>query len=231
MANQNYPLKNETLDYVRAIPALAMCRVRMEEDGRFTAVLDIGPERQVGDACPIGRGGATALEACEAMKAWLLDDLACEGRLGKKHYQPHWDSYAIHYRLGKHWETRQQLLPSIEAELALLQAPPRKSALWPYGYEGWTNSATYLVNMYMAQTPLLYDRVVALFKSGTLTAAQLKRVAIIVTNQSASDACGYFDGRLRLDDWAEGSINWEEMLDNWKVELTQRAHEEEVARG
>lgn len=231
MANRNYPLSKETLDFVRAIPALAMTSVRKEEDGRFTAFLDIGPKTYVADASPMGRGGATPQEACEAMRAWLLDDLACEGRLGKKQYQPHWDDYDIRYRLGKHWETMQQLLPSIEAGLELLQAPPRKSALLPPGYEGWTNSATYLVNLYTAQEPLLHARVVALFKSGKLTADQLKRVAPVVTNRSGSDACGYFDGKLRLDEWAEGAIDWGELTENWKSELTPSTPKEEVARG
>lgn len=218
MANRNYPLDAETLKFVEDLPALALVCIRKETSGRFTATLDLGPGRQLADPCPIGRGGATPQEAAESMKAWLLGDLACTGLLGKRQYQPHMDRYDVVYRHGEYWSAKLAQLPAIEAEMLLLQVP----APLPVAddYEGWTNSATYLVNLYTTQSPVLHARVVALFKAGRLTAAQLQKLVPVVRNQASQEGGGYALGRLHLDDWALGSISWSEMAENWLAELT-----------
>jgi len=64
---------------------------------------------------PSSAYGSTAQQACDRLKAHLLDDLRCMGLFGKRQYQPHWDGYDIKYRLGEHWTGKQ--LQALEAPI------------------------------------------------------------------------------------------------------------------
>lgn len=106
MANRYQPHSAEILAFVSAFPAEVLARVRPTGRGGFVATVDVGPKAYVSDA-DMPEYAATAQEACEKLKRSLLDDLACGGRWGKRHYQPHWDAYDLRYRLGEHWEAKQ----------------------------------------------------------------------------------------------------------------------------
>lgn len=219
MANRNQPLDQSILDFVQALPAAVFAQVRKEVSGRYSAFLDLGPKTYVSDASPGGCGGATPLDACEALKAWLLDDLSCGGRLGKRRYQPHWDGYDTRYRLGEHWLAKQARLAANPVGFDMLSdAEPRTQPALPR-YEGWANSATYLAKLYMAQEPVLHTRIVQLAKSGQLNVRSLKALAPVKVNHDEDAPCGYQAGKLCLDSWANGAIDWRELVANWKSEL------------
>lgn len=89
-------------------------------------------------------------------------------------------------------------------------------------YQGWTNSATFLANQYIQQEPSLHQAIVALYKTRCLTSTTLKELAPVVVNSDEDADCGYVKGVVRLDTWAEGEINWDEMVETWNAELTPR---------
>lgn len=91
------------------------------------------------------------------------------------------------------------------------------------GYQGWANSATFLANQYIQQESALHDRIVALHKAGALTVDTLRRVVPVETNTDEDADCGYVRGVIRLDTWAEGDINWAEMVENWGNDLGRKA--------
>lgn len=109
MANRNQPHTAELIAFVAAFPAEVLAMVRPTGRGSFVATVDVGPKSYVSDA-DMPEYAATAQEACEKVKLHLLDDLACGGQLGKRHYQPHWDAYDIRYRLGQYWTEKQASL-------------------------------------------------------------------------------------------------------------------------
>lgn len=105
MANNYQRHTDEILSFVSAFPAEVLTKVRPTGRGGFVATVDVGPQSYVSDA-DMPEYAATAQEACEKVKRHLLDDLACGGQWGKRHYQPHWDAYDVRYRLGRHWEEK-----------------------------------------------------------------------------------------------------------------------------
>lgn len=105
MANKNQPLAAEIIAFVAGFPSASMARCHQTERGNFVAVVDCGPRGYASDA-DMPEYGKTAAEACDRVKAHLLDDLECGGLLGKRRYQPHWDAFDIRYRLGRHWEEK-----------------------------------------------------------------------------------------------------------------------------
>lgn len=98
-------------------------------------------------------------------------------------------------------------------------------------YQGWTNSATFLLNQYMTQECLINDQMVAACKAEHINTesigAKMKAIAGTVTiNRDEDDdenmGCGLIDYRpatrhsncknkFRLDSWAEGEINFKEI--------------------
>jgi hypothetical protein len=223
MANSNEPLDRDTLDFVKVMPAGAISRIRTEDNSSFTAFLDLGPRVYVSDAAPMGCSGPTPSSAAEFMKAWLLDDLSCGARGGKRQYQPHWGSYDIVYRIGEYWKSKAARLKAegIEFEVTPCSSVVTSPAAQVEStYEGWTNSATYLVNLYQSQATDLYEKVASLFKSNTLTDRTLQALAKVDRTARNDEKYGYHGGVLYLDPWALGSVNWAELVDNWKNELT-----------
>jgi len=114
MANQGKALDDEVVRFVEQFPATIIARVRRKDDGGYIAVVDCGPQSFVSDA-DMPEYGSTAQQACDRLKAHLLDDLRCMGLFGKRQYQPHWDGYDIKYRLGEHWTGKQ--LQALEAPI------------------------------------------------------------------------------------------------------------------
>jgi hypothetical protein len=90
---------------VRSLPPSAVARARQLNGGGWVAVVDCGPNGYVSDA-DAPHYGPTAEDAMAQVHRWLLDDLACGGRLGKPQYQPHWDNYDVLYRLGDFWRVK-----------------------------------------------------------------------------------------------------------------------------
>lgn len=128
------PLPQEIIDYVAGFPPEVLAKVHSTDRFGFIASVDVGPETYVSDAdAPCY--APTPQEACAKLKAWLLDDLAGGGTLGKRWYQPHWDSYAIRYRLGKHWENKQADLiqnPMMDERLEQMPGRDMSSEAAPY---------------------------------------------------------------------------------------------------
>lgn len=86
-------------------------------------------------------------------------------------------------------------------------------------YQGWSNSATFLTNQYVQQEGQLHTQIAALHKAGVLTANTLQTIAPVKVNTDDEADCGYVKGVLYLDAWAEGDVNWDEMVENWQQEL------------
>lgn len=84
------------LPIVEELPATVIAKARPNKDGGFTAVVRIA-NAYVSDA-DAPNYGATAEEACERVKAWLLDDMRGRGK-----FAPHWSYYDMRYRLIPHW--------------------------------------------------------------------------------------------------------------------------------
>lgn len=96
-------------------------------------------------------------------------------------------------------------------------------------YEGWTNSRTYLVAMYMRNESVIVDMIVAALKQSQLTERALKAM-VEIQYAKANDENGGGIYRLKegswggakkdrlvlkLDSWAEGEINWHELVVNF----------------
>jgi hypothetical protein len=103
------------VNFIAQFPAEIIARARRTSQDAFVATVDCGPDTHVSDA-DAPHYGATAQEACEKVKAWLLDDIACEGKLGKPQYQPHWHGYDIEYRLGSHWRSKHLVLSRLNEQ-------------------------------------------------------------------------------------------------------------------
>ena len=86
-------------------------------------------------------------------------------------------------------------------------------------YEGWTNSATYLVNLYQTQSPEICNKVCHLARGGDLNTHTLQSVARIDRTARSDERFGYIQGTIYLDDFAAGDINWSELVENWLSEL------------
>lgn len=86
-------------------------------------------------------------------------------------------------------------------------------------YQGWTNSATFLTNQYIQQEATLHAHIVALHQAGVLTPSTLRAATSVKVNVDEDAECGYVKGVVYLDAWAEGDINWVEMVENWQQEL------------
>lgn len=215
MRDYKKPLPDSTVTPLRKLPAIVFCAFRVEDDG-VIAVLDVGPDRVVGDACPMGYKGATAYEAAEHMKAWLMDDLSRQGKLGKIQYQPHWSDYDIVYRLGKYWHERASNIAAVTAEIEALDRPRTKEKPT---YQGWTNSATFLAHLYISQESVLREKIETM---PSVTVKALKSLVRIKFAGSLEDKVGYQKGVIYLDTWAEGLINWEELVHNLQPDVVLR---------
>lgn len=215
MRNYKKPLPDSIVTTLRKLPAIVFCAFRVEDEG-ITAVLDVGPDRIVGDACPMGYRGATAYEAAEHMKAWLMDDLSCQGKLGKIQYQPHWSEYDILYRLGKYWQERANNIAALTAEIEALERSRTKEKP---KYQGWENSATFLAHLYISQEAVLVEKIEALPK---VTVGALKKLLRIKFAASDAVKVGFQKGVIYLDSWAEGLINWKELALNLQSDTVLR---------
>jgi len=93
--------------FISQFPADVLARVHRVElvDSIYLATVDCGPTACVIDATA-PHYATTPQEACEKVKAWLLDDIGCDGKLGNRSLQPHWSAYHIKNRLGVHWQSK-----------------------------------------------------------------------------------------------------------------------------
>lgn len=105
MANDGKPLPARVLAFVASLPAAVLARASRRTRGGWLATVDCGPSAHVSDAAPL-EYAETAEQACEQVKAWLLDDLAARGRCGNPRYQPHWSEFDVRYRLGTYWRQK-----------------------------------------------------------------------------------------------------------------------------
>jgi hypothetical protein len=106
--------------------------------------------------------------------------------------------------------TRRTVIQAPRAQAAAQSVPAER-------YEGWTNSATYLADLYIAQSPKAVAKVRALIDdAGVVDDRKLAKLFTIKVGREedteADDYATGFDGDvLVLDYWAKGSINWKEI--------------------
>lgn len=97
-------------------------------------------------------------------------------------------------------------------------------------YQGWTNSATYLANLYLSNEREPYEKITEAIKAGAdFDAAAFSKLVtdncglIVVCNVNDRETelrgCGIVGNKLRLDPWAEGEINWGEIGTEWAANL------------
>lgn len=75
-------------------------------------------------------------------------------------------------------------------------------------YEGWTNSRTYLTNLYLLQELLIYEKLVAIVKVKPVTAKNIHDL----WDHEKHEPC---------DSWANGFTNWQEIADTFNAENYQ----------
>ncbi|MBK6616350.1 class I SAM-dependent methyltransferase [Ottowia sp.] len=109
------------------------------------------------------------------------------------------------------------------ARRTVIQAPKPAVASSPPAqakderYEGWTNSATYLADLYIAQSASAVTKVRALIDdAGIIDERKLSRLFTIrVAREQDAEADDYLSGidgdTIILDYWARGQINWKEI--------------------
>ena len=90
-------------------------------------------------------------------------------------------------------------------------------------YEGWSNSATYLAAQYLLRSSSVYEKIKSILGRCVLLADTMSVVvaAVKVRKQDFEDGliCGVVGNILYLDSWAEGSVNWQEIVDVYATEL------------
>lgn len=84
-------------------------------------------------------------------------------------------------------------------------------------YEGWVNSATYLADLYIAQSSSAMQKIRALIDDACVIderkLAKMFQVSVMPVSQVESDdyATGLIGDRLVLDYWAKGNVDWKEI--------------------
>lgn len=100
-----------------------------------------------------------------------------------------------------------------------------KTQSLPHGdveYQGWTNSATFLTNQYLLQERVPYEILCKEIEGGAdFQDAQFKRLVTqkcglkVEKNKTEEmdeeKGCGLVGKTIRLDSWAEGEVNWDEI--------------------
>jgi len=87
----------------------------------------------------------------------------------------------------------------------------------PERYEGWSNSATYLVDLYIAQCSRSMKKIRGLIDDACVIderqLSKLFTVSVMPVAQVHSEdyATGLIDDRIVLDYWAVGTVNWSEI--------------------
>lgn len=90
-------------------------------------------------------------------------------------------------------------------------------------YQGWTNSATFLAQQYIIQEQGLYDGLCALIRDNPQTNGAdfrdwlvSQKIRVVGNANPVVDealGCGMVSATtIRLDSWAEGNINWDEIV-------------------
>lgn len=104
-------------------------------------------------------------------------------------------------------------------------------------YNGYSNSATYLVDLYFSNDPEFMARVYGLMKpSKTGRSIDHRDLCKLVTIRKATEdesnqddyECGLDGGVLVLDYWAEGKIHWSELAALYTTEALQLVGSETV---
>lgn len=103
------PVDEELIEIVRNIPAEFIATVPRKSSisDYYSATVFHGEPRYVHYPAPCC-GGKTPEEACEDVKAWLLQDIQALGTRGKRHFQPHYDDFDLRWRLIKAWNARRE---------------------------------------------------------------------------------------------------------------------------
>ena len=68
-------------------------------------------------------------------------------------------------------------------------------------YQGWTNSATWCVALYLMQERLIYEKLVKIAKERKVKGDDIK-------------TCWYNMKHESKNSWTKGSINWQEIADS-----------------
>lgn len=76
-------------------------------------------------------------------------------------------------------------------------------------YEGWANSATFSMNLQIRQEQVHYHALCQMLKESRLTALELKNYIETLPIRR----------RIEIDAWAEGQVNWQEIVDNFLMEM------------
>lgn len=105
------------------------------------------------------------------------------------------------------------------AEVARVAPAPVVSAATEESnaFEGWTNSATYLADLHLANNQAAANKVRALISPDCrLDGNQLAKVFTVRrSNDDEEVMSGVFGDRLVLDAWAEGEIDWFAIAAHW----------------
>ncbi len=107
--------------------------------------------------------------------------------------------------------------PTASAATPTIPKPVAAPAVTTERYEGWSNSATYLADLYIAQCSTTMAKIRALIDDACVIderkLAKLFTVSVMPAEEVDSDdyATGLIDGRIVLDYWAKGTVNWAEI--------------------
>lgn len=88
-------------------------------------------------------------------------------------------------------------------------------------YEGWRNSATYLAALYLRQDSRMINTITDLMHKAPLRGETLSRVipSVVVMNGNDDDVGGVFGGTLKIDFWAEGQVEWDEIATSFDLDF------------
>lgn len=76
-------------------------------------------------------------------------------------------------------------------------------------YQGWTNSRTYLTNLYLLQERPIYEKLISIVKVRPVTAKDIHN-------------CWDYVKHEPCDSWASGFCNWQEIADFFNAENYQK---------
>lgn len=211
--NQN-PLK-DAITEIAQLPALALCELAREGEGLFYAKL-LAKKFMVH---PMGRTGRTPEEAAEHVKTWFLSELRGETDRKSRGYQPLYTYWELAGFLVL-WRERASQLHTIKHAIVTAPYPEeamRKRRVSIPQYGEWSNSATYLTNLYVTQEETLRQKIEALRKAGTWTATHIRRAIGIAFAKSEDAKTGLIGNKIVLDSFAQGPIDWSELMQEWAL--------------
>lgn len=215
MSQKNQSPLQDAIKEIAQLPALALCELTREGENLFYAKL-LAKKFNVH---PMGRTGHTPEEAAEHVKTWFLSELRGETDRKSRGYQPLYSSWELTHFLVL-WRERSSQLHTIKHAIVTAPYPEeakrKRRDLVPQHGE-WSNSATYLTHLYVTQEESLRQKIEALRKAGTWTVTHIRRAFGIEYAKSEDAKTGLQGTKIVLDSFAQGSVNWNELMQEWAL--------------